>query len=139
MPVADRVTVAPARAVTGSLRVPGDKSISHRYALLAALADGRSTIANYAPGADCASTLSCLAALGAAVSRTARDGEPALVTIDGRGLRGLQAAPGPLDCGNSGSTMRMLAGVLAAQPFLSTLTGEASLSRRPMRRVEASR
>lgn len=137
MPVADRVTVAPARAVTGSLRVPGDKSISHRYALLAALADGRSTIANYAPGADCASTLSCLAALGAAVSRTARDGEPALVTIDGRGLRGLQAAPGPLDCGNSGSTMRMLAGVLAAQPFLSTMTGDASLSRRPMRRVIA--
>ena len=137
MPVADRVTVAPARAVTGSLRVPGDKSISHRYALLAALADGRSTIANYAPGADCASTLSCLAALGAAVSRTARDGEPALVTIDGRGLRGLQAAPGPLDCGNSGSTMRMLAGVVAAQPFLSTMTGDASLSRRPMRRVIA--
>ena len=137
MPVADRVTVAPARAVTGSLRVPGDKSISHRYALLAALADGRSTIANYAPGADCASTLSCLAALGASVSRTARDGEPALVTIDGRGLRGLQAAPGPLDCGNSGSTMRMLAGVVAAQPFLSTLTGDASLSRRPMRRVIA--
>jgi 3-phosphoshikimate 1-carboxyvinyltransferase len=135
MPVADRVTVAPARAVTGTLCVPGDKSISHRYALLAALADGRSTIANYAPGADCASTLSCLAALGATVARTPREGEAALVTIDGRGLHGLCAAQGPLDCGNSGSTMRMLAGVVAAHPFLSTMTGDASLSRRPMRRI----
>jgi 3-phosphoshikimate 1-carboxyvinyltransferase len=135
MPVADRVIVAPTRAVTGALRVPGDKSISHRYALLAAIADGRSTIANYAPGADCASTLSCLSALGAAVSRTPRDGEAAQVTIDGRGLRGLRAAPGSLDCGNSGSTMRMLAGIVAAHPFLSTMTGDASLSRRPMRRI----
>ena len=71
MRVADRVAVTPALAVSGVLRVPGDKSISHRYALLAAIADGRSTIANYAPGADCASTLSCVAALGAIVSRTA--------------------------------------------------------------------
>jgi 3-phosphoshikimate 1-carboxyvinyltransferase len=119
------------------LRVPGDKSISHRYALLAAIADGRSTIAHYAPGADCAATLAGVAALGAIVSRTAaRAGdEPPLVTIDGRGLGGLHAAPGPLDCGNSGSTMRMLAGVVAAHPFLSTLIGDASLSRRPMRRI----
>ena len=137
MRVADRVAVSPARRVAGVLRVPGDKSISHRYALLAAIADGRSTIANYAPGADCAATLACVAALGAIVSRTAaRPGdEPPLVTIDGRGLRGLHAAPGPLDCGNSGSTMRMLAGVVAAHPFLSTLIGDASLSRRPMRRI----
>jgi 3-phosphoshikimate 1-carboxyvinyltransferase len=137
MRVADRVAVSPARRVAGVLRVPGDKSISHRYALLAAIADGRSTIANYAPGADCAATLACVAALGAIVSRTAaRAGaEPPLVTIDGRGLRGLHAAPGPLDCGNSGSTMRMLAGVVAAHPFLSTLIGDASLSRRPMRRI----
>jgi 3-phosphoshikimate 1-carboxyvinyltransferase len=117
--------------------VPGDKSISHRFALLAALADGRSTIANYAPGADCASTLSCVAALGAIVSRSAArdEDEPPLVAIEGRGLRGLRAAPEPLDCGNSGSTMRMLSGVLAGHPFLSTLIGDASLSRRPMRRV----
>jgi 3-phosphoshikimate 1-carboxyvinyltransferase len=119
--------------------VPGDKSISHRYALLAAIADGRSTIANYAPGADCASTLECVAALGAIVSRSpAIDGSgPPLVTIDGRGLRGLRATQAPLDCGNSGSTMRMLSGVLAAHPFLSTLIGDASLSRRPMRRILA--
>ena len=137
MPVADRVAVSPARRVAGVLRVPGDKSISHRYALLAALADGRSTIATYAPGADCASTLSCAAALGAMVSRTAPPaaGDPPLVTVEGRGVRGLRPATGPLDCGNSGSTMRMLAGVLAAHPFLSTLVGDASLSRRPMRRV----
>jgi len=137
MPVADRVAVSPALRVAGVLRVPGDKSISHRYALLAALADGRSTITNYAPGADCASTLSCAAALGAMVSRTAPPtaGDPPLVTVEGRGVRGLVPATGPLDCGNSGSTMRMLAGVLAAHPFLSTLVGDASLSRRPMRRV----
>ena len=137
MPVADRIAVSPAGRVAGVLRVPGDKSISHRYALLAAIADGRSTIANYAPGADCASTLSCVAALGAIVSRTASPapGEPPLVTIDGRGVRGLRAPAGPLDCGNSGSTMRMLAGIVAAHPFLSTLVGDASLSRRPMRRI----
>jgi len=137
MRVADRVTVSPALTVSGELRVPGDKSISHRDALLAALADGRSTIANYAPGADCASTLACISALGAIVSRTpaTRAGEPPLVTIEGRGVRGLRAAAGDLDCGNSGSTMRMLAGVVAAHPFLSTLIGDASLSRRPMRRI----
>ncbi|HYE88210.1 MAG TPA: 3-phosphoshikimate 1-carboxyvinyltransferase [Vicinamibacterales bacterium] len=137
MHVADRVSVSPAHRVTGVLRVPGDKSISHRYALLAALADGRTAIANYAPGADCASTLSCLSALGAIVSRTPapRAEDAALVIIEGRGLRGLRAASGQLDCGNSGSTMRMLGGVLAAHPFVSTLVGDASLSRRPMRRI----
>jgi 3-phosphoshikimate 1-carboxyvinyltransferase len=124
------VSVSPARTISGSLRVPGDKSISHRYALLAAIADGRCTIANYAPGADCASTLACISALGAIVSRT-----PSLVTIEGRGVRGLRAAAGDLDCGNSGSTMRMLGGVVAAHPFVSTLIGDASLSRRPMRRI----
>ncbi len=137
MRVADRVTVSPALTVSGGLRVPGDKSISHRYALLAAIADGRSTIAHYAPGADCASTLACISALGVIVSRTpaSRDHEPPLVTIEGRGVRGLRAPSSALDCGNSGSTMRMLAGVVAAHPFLSTMIGDASLSRRPMRRI----
>jgi len=137
MRVADRIAVSPARAVTGVLRVPGDKSISHRYALLAAIADGPSTIANYAPGADCASTLACLASLGAIVSRTPApdEADPPIVTVQGLGLRGLRAPAGPLDCGNSGSTMRMLGGVIAAHPFVSTLIGDASLSRRPMRRI----
>lgn len=139
MRVADHMTVSPAPRIAGVLRVPGDKSISHRYALLAAIADGRSTIAHYAPGADCASTLACIEALGAIVSRTpaSTPGEAPLVTIEGRGVRGLRAATGALDCGNSGSTMRMLAGVVAAHPFLSTLIGDASLSRRPMRRIMA--
>ncbi|MFM8535457.1 MAG: 3-phosphoshikimate 1-carboxyvinyltransferase, partial [Acidimicrobiia bacterium] len=137
MRVADRVSVSPAHRVSGALRVPGDKSISHRYALLSALADGRSTIANYAPGADCASTLSCLGALGTIVSRTPapRADDPPIITIEGRGLRGLRPAEAELDCGNSGSTMRMLGGVVAAHPFVSTLVGDASLSRRPMRRI----
>ena len=137
MQVTDRVIVSPARTVSGVLRVPGDKSISHRYALLAAIADGQTTIANYAPGADCASTLACIAGLGTIVSRTSpgHDADPRLVTIEGRGLRGLAAPPEPLDCGNSGSTMRMLAGVVAAHPFVSTMFGDASLSRRPMRRI----
>ncbi len=137
MRVTDRIAVSPARAVTGVLRVPGDKSISHRYALLAAIADGPSTITNYGPGADCASTLACLASLGAIVSRTPSpdDADPPIVTVMGRGLRGLQAPTGPLDCGNSGSTMRMLGGVIAAHPFVSTLIGDSSLSRRPMGRI----
>ena len=130
--------VVPTTRVDGTIRVPGDKSISHRYALLAAIAEGRTTIRHYAPGADCASTLGCLAALGVAVARVPGDaGEPPLVVIEGRGPRGLVPPRGPLDCGNSGSTMRMLSGVLAAQPFEATLVGDASLSRRPMRRIMA--
>jgi 3-phosphoshikimate 1-carboxyvinyltransferase len=125
--------IAPAATVRGRLHVPGDKSISHRYAILAALADGTTTISNYAPGADCQSTLACLAALGVSVERST----PGLVTVAGRGLGGLIAPTTPLDCGNSGTTMRLLSGVLAAHPFRATLCGDASLSRRPMRRVMA--
>jgi 3-phosphoshikimate 1-carboxyvinyltransferase len=130
--IGHQVVVTPAARVSGTIRVPGDKSISHRYALLAALAEGRSILHNYAPGGDCASTLRCLGALGIAVQR---DADPARLVIHGRGLRGLTAPDAPLDCGNSGSTMRMLAGVLAAQRFEATLVGDRSLSRRPMRRV----
>ena len=129
------LVIAPARAVRGRIQVPGDKSISHRYAILAALAEGRSTITNYAPGGDCQSTLGCLAALGVAIGRDSGPGGP--VVIDGRGLGGLRAATEALDCGNSGTTMRLLSGVLAAHPFATTLVGDASLSRRPMRRVMA--
>lgn len=118
--------------VSGRLRVPGDKSISHRYAMLAAIADGRSRLRGYAPGADCASTLSCLEGLATPVTR---DGDT--VTIDGLGLGGLGAPRGPLDAENSGTSMRLLAGLLAAHPFRSVIGGDASLSRRPMRRVIA--
>ena len=130
MSVAATATIAPARRVQGRLTVPGDKSISHRYALFAALSEGRSELSNYAPGADCQSTLACLRDLGVAVTR--RD---STITIDGRGLHGFRSAAAPLDAGNSGTTLRMLAGILSAQPFTSTLIGDASLSARPMRRV----
>jgi 3-phosphoshikimate 1-carboxyvinyltransferase len=123
-------SVAPARRVRGPVSLPGDKSISHRYALLASLAQGVTSITRFAPGADCNSTLRCLSKLGVPVVR-----EAGSVRIEGRDLRGLWIPDGPLDCGNSGSTLRMLAGVLAAHPFDVTLTGDASLRRRPMRRV----
>jgi len=126
----DFVVVRSARNILGSMRVPGDKSISHRYAMLAALAQGRSRFENYSPGADCASTLGCVKALGCKVERD----EKGAVVIDGIGPR-LRAPSGALDCGNSGSTMRMLSGIVAAQPFSSELMGDESLSRRPMKRV----
>ena len=129
---ADAALVKPAARVAGTLRVPGDKSISHRYAMLAALADGQSTISGYLSGADCLSTLACLAALGVRVRRTSEaSGE--LVQIDGRGLRGLSPAADPLDAGNSGTTMRLMSGVLAAHNFRTVMGGDASLSRRQMK------
>jgi 3-phosphoshikimate 1-carboxyvinyltransferase len=130
MPSVPAATITPARRLQGTLRVPGDKSISHRYALIAAIADGHSRLSNYAPGADCRSTLDCLRGLGVDVT-----GEGTTVTIIGRGPDAWRSPKGPLDAGNSGSTMRMIAGLLAAQPFASELVGDASLSRRPMRRV----
>jgi 3-phosphoshikimate 1-carboxyvinyltransferase len=133
VPATDAI-VAPARRIRGRVSVPGDKSISHRYAILAALAEGVTEIAGFASGADCASTLACLEAAGAGVGWRDSSGRRTLL-VEGRGLRGLRRPPGPLDAGNSGTTMRLLAGVLAAHPFEATLIGDASLSRRPMRRV----
>ena len=134
---ADVALVKPAARVAGRVRVPGDKSISHRYAMLAALADGRSTIRGYLTGADCLSTLGCLQALGVTVRREPdrSDGTPGDVQVEGRGLRGLAAAPMPLDAGNSGTTMRLLSGIVAAHEFRTLMSGDASLNRRPMRRV----
>ena len=124
------VIVRPARNVMGSLRVPGDKSISHRYVMLAALAKGRSRFANFSPGADCGSTLGCVHALGCTVERDAQGA----VEIEGLGPQ-LRGPVTPLDCGNSGSTMRMLSGIVASQPFTSEMIGDESLSRRPMKRI----
>ena len=121
--------------MTGTVGLAGDKSISHRYALLAALATGRSTIAQYSLGADCAATLDCLAAAGVEVRRTRSATGALTVDIEGRGLRGLRAPVSPLDARNSGTTMRLLSGILAAHPFTSVLIGDASLTRRPMGRV----
>ena len=126
----NEVILQPARNLAGTLRLPGDKSISHRYALLAALAEGRTVLENFSNGEDCAHTLGCLQALGCQVEQA--DG--GRVEIEGRD-RELAAPSAALDCGNSGSTMRLLAGILAAQNFSSELVGDASLSRRPMARV----
>jgi 3-phosphoshikimate 1-carboxyvinyltransferase len=116
------------------VRVPGDKSISHRALILGALATGRTTIRGLAPGGDCRSTRACLSALGVAISETvAADGT--VWHVDGLGLGGLVPPVAPLDAGNSGTTARFLMGVLAGHRFIATLTGDASLSRRPMRRV----
>jgi 3-phosphoshikimate 1-carboxyvinyltransferase len=130
MAPANSVVIRPARNILGSLRVPGDKSISHRYAMLAALAPGRSRLENYSPGADCNSTLECMRALGCNIERDHKG----VVIIDGIGPQ-LHAPAAPLDCGNSGSTMRMLSGIVAGQLFASELVGDESLSRRPMKRV----
>jgi len=109
--------------------LPGDKSISHRYAMLAAIAEGSSRLENFATGADCASTLGCVRSLGVGVSKDAN-----VVAIEGKGSA-LRAPSQPLDCGNSGSTMRMFSGILAGQDFTSELVGDESLTRRPMARV----
>ncbi len=124
------VRISPARNILGSVAFPGDKSISHRYGMLAALAEGTSRFRNFSTGADCASTLACMQALGAKIEHS----EDGTLSIEGTAGE-LRAPSQPLDCGNSGSTMRMLSGILAAQPFACELTGDASLSRRPMRRI----
>ncbi len=121
-------TIHPARAIDGIVTLPGDKSISHRYGMIAAIAEGRSSIANYATGADCQSTLACMAALGAKVERQA-DG---VTVIEGGALR--QPA-GDLDAGNSGTITRMLTGILAGQDFDSRVIGDESVSGRPVDRV----
>ena len=126
--------IAPGRTISGSIEVPGDKSISHRYAILSALARGRSEIDHYSAAVDCGSTLDCLERLGVRVERLPRDGGQQ-VAITGAGLDGLRQSHRELDAGNSGTTIRLLAGVLAGQKFDSVLTGDASLQRRPMRRV----
>ncbi len=125
-----RVQILPARAVSGAIQLPGDKSISHRYALIASIAEGATKIRNYSTGADCQSTLACMRALGANVENRA-----GTLWIEGRGLDGLREPADMLDAGNSGSTIRMLSGILAAQPFVTRIGGDESLSRRPMARV----
>jgi len=118
-----------AKNILGSLRLPGDKSISHRYAMLAAIASGTTKLGNFSSGADCASTLGCVQQLGC----TVRKNTDGVLEIDGR--ERLQQPSASLDCGNSGSTMRMLSGILAGQDFACDLHGDESLSRRPMARI----
>src|SRR5580704_7586083 len=125
-----RQTIRPAGRLSGLVTLPGDKSISHRYAMLASLAEGDSKIVNYSTGADCHSTLGCVRALGIEVEE-----QGTAVTIQGRGLDGWKQPAGDLDAGNSGSTIRMMSGLLAAQPFDSRIFGDESLSHRPMGRI----
>ena len=119
-------TVRGAGSLEGSIKVPGDKSISHRALMLGAIANGDSHVRGLSTGADVESTASCLRALGVDIDEA---------VVHGRGMRGLHASSGPLDCGNSGTTMRLLAGLLAGQEFESELAGDESLSKRPMERV----
>jgi 3-phosphoshikimate 1-carboxyvinyltransferase len=122
--------ISPSAAVTGAITLPGDKAISHRYAMISSIAEGESRILNYSTGADCHSTLGCMRALGIEIT-----GEGTEFVVHGKGLDGLRAPVGHLDAGNSGSTIRMLSGILAAQPFTSRIFGDESLSNRPMQRI----
>ncbi|HEX8492827.1 MAG TPA: 3-phosphoshikimate 1-carboxyvinyltransferase [Pyrinomonadaceae bacterium] len=122
--------IQPARRIRGRLRLPGDKSISHRAALLSALAEGSARLTNFSTSADCASTLDCLRQLGVSIELEGTEAR-----VKGVGAQGLRSSSATLDCGNSGSTMRLLAGVLAGQAFESCLTGDDSLRSRPMKRI----
>jgi 3-phosphoshikimate 1-carboxyvinyltransferase len=124
------VLIQPAKRISGSIRVPGDKSISHRAAMIAAFADGASRITNYSTSADCTATLSCLRQLGVRIEQAGND-----LNVYGVGPDGFRAPAAPLDCGNSGTTMRLLAGILAGCDFQSVLTGDESLRSRPMQRI----
>jgi 3-phosphoshikimate 1-carboxyvinyltransferase len=123
-------TIRSAGPLHGTVPLPGDKSISHRYAMLAAIAEGVSEVHHFAASQDCHSTLRCLRSLGVDV-RVQGDS----VTIAGCGLRGLRPSQGMLDAGNSGTTLRLLSGILAGQPFETVISGDESLSRRPMERI----
>ncbi len=124
------LTITPHGPLRGAIQVPGDKSITHRALLVSALAEGASTITGYCRGEDCLNTLRALQALGIAI-----EVEADKVRVSGKGLWGLTEPLQPLDCGNSGTGLRLLAGVLAGQPFCSILTGDDSLRRRPMGRI----
>lgn len=126
-----RLRVKPARALQGEVAVPGDKSISHRALMIGAIAEGETVIENFLAGEDCLATLSCLRALGVGITGP----EAGRVRVEGRGLYGLSEPTDILDAKNSGTTMRLLLGILAGQPFFSVITGDASLRRRPMGRV----
>lgn len=130
--MAEKKEIRPAkRGLTGKIRLPGDKSISHRSVIFSAIAKGKVCVKNFLEAADCLATIDCMRALGASVEQQ-KDG--ALI-VCGCGLRGLKEPQDTLDAKNSGTTLRLLLGILAAQPFFSSLTGDASLSRRPMARV----
>jgi 3-phosphoshikimate 1-carboxyvinyltransferase len=124
------IKIAPAAHLSGDLQLPGDKSISHRSAIFAAIGEGVTRLRNYSSARDCQNTLECLETLGVGVIRN-----PGLITIEGVGLDGLRETSRALDVGNSGSTIRMLSGILAGQKFTTGITGDESIQRRPMKRI----
>lgn len=123
-------TIKPAFSISGEIEVPGDKSISHRALMLAAIAEGKSRISNLLMGKDVKSTWKCLTQMGARIERSGKE-----ITVSGTGLKGLQKPEDCLDAGNSGTTVRLLSGLCAARPFETCLTGDESLRKRPMKRV----
>jgi len=127
-------TIKSCPRLEGEVVLPGDKSISHRAVILNSLAKGKARIDNFAPGADCLSTVRCLRALGVTIDRRGSPASPT-ISVSGTGEHGLTEASNVLDAGNSATTMRLLGGLLAGQPFLSVITGDASLRSRPMGRL----
>lgn len=122
--------IKPTASFKGEIQIPGDKSISHRSIMFGALADGLTEVTHFLQGADCLSTISCFQKLGIAIDNT-----PERIVIHGKGLHGLRPPASVLDVGNSGTTMRLISGILAGQPFASNLTGDASIQKRPMNRI----
>ncbi|QUI22856.1 3-phosphoshikimate 1-carboxyvinyltransferase [Vallitalea pronyensis] len=122
--------IKPRKSLSGTMKVPGDKSISHRAIMLGALAEGTTTIKGFLMGEDCLSTITCFQKMGVHI-----DIEDAIVTVEGKGLRGLKKPTSELDVGNSGTTLRLLSGILAAQDFECTITGDDSIKTRPMKRI----
>ena len=124
------MNIRPAKALRGQVHIPGDKSISHRAVMFGALAKGTTRISHFLEGADCLSTISCFRKLGVKIEK-----EDNIYLVHGQGLRGLQAPTDNLDCGNSGTTIRLISGILSAQSFTTILTGDESIQKRPMRRI----
>lgn len=118
------------RPLRGEISVPGDKSISHRAVMFGAISEGTTEVTNFLQGADCLSTISCFRSMGIEIKNT-----PERILVHGKGLHGLSAPSAVLDCGNSGTTTRLISGILAGQNFSSTLTGDASIQKRPMGRI----
>lgn len=116
--------------LNGNITIPGDKSISHRAVMFGAIAEGKTTIKGFLPGADCLSTISCFKEMGVEITQNGDE-----VTVVGKGIEGLQEPKAVLDVGNSGTTIRLMSGILANTPFFSCVQGDASIAKRPMKRV----
>ena len=124
------MTITKVKSLKGEISVPGDKSISHRGVMFGAISKGTTELTGFLDGADCRSTISCFKAMGIDINQNGDH-----VVIHGKGLHGLKAPSSMLDVGNSGTTTRLISGILAGQPFISSLNGDESIQRRPMGRI----